>query len=49
MDRHFWGSATRRRWQQRKIILPDEGIPSLFSIFDCGAALGRILRGEYDC
>ncbi|HHO0221655.1 hypothetical protein [Klebsiella quasipneumoniae] len=30
------------------MILPDEDIPSLCSIFGCGAALGRILRGEYD-
>nr|WP_305120229.1 hypothetical protein [Klebsiella quasipneumoniae] len=29
--------------------MPDEDIPSLCSIFDCGAVLGRILRGEYDC
>ncbi|MEH8994135.1 hypothetical protein RAG39_23190 [Klebsiella quasipneumoniae subsp. quasipneumoniae] len=31
------------------MILPDEDIPPLCSIFDCGAAFGRILRGEYDC
>ncbi|MDP1276671.1 hypothetical protein Q6263_28170 [Klebsiella pneumoniae] len=31
------------------MILPDEDVPSLCSIFGCGAALGRILRGEYDC
>ncbi|HBW7445860.1 TPA: hypothetical protein MFD56_003911 [Klebsiella pneumoniae] len=37
------------RWPQQKIILPDGDILSLCSIFDCGAALGRILRGEYHC
>ncbi|WP_281084059.1 hypothetical protein [Klebsiella quasivariicola] len=38
-----------RRGQQHKIILPDGDILSLCSIFDCAAALGRILRGEYPC
>ncbi|HCB0695390.1 hypothetical protein [Klebsiella pneumoniae] len=37
------------RWQQHKIILPDGDILSPCSISDCGAALGRILRGEYHC
>ncbi|WP_306726183.1 hypothetical protein [Klebsiella quasipneumoniae] len=38
-----------RRCPQHKIILPDGDILSLCTIFDCGAALGRILRGEYRC